>query len=269
MCVTIMDGDQPIGNTYVNEQGEWEATVTLHNATTLSRHNIYAKMDYPNGVKTQTESRVVTYDPNAVVPLTTKMSFFNHHPQHLVNTEVVFDYVNMTTYPISYGFDNRDGMNTDFTFEINLSNNDTTKVYACVVYINTEGPDAEERIVMAHYNARKNRWIAYDKFNTHSLPYCVMVEPYYYYDGIESREEMDEYITNKFNNALSPDDQNLDALFDQLDVLLEEYQKAEEKGESYDSSVIDELILEIEKQLGITYDDTPVDLPATIEEVIA
>jgi hypothetical protein len=167
----------------------------LPNPTKGSKHNIWAKIVHQNGVSYQTENRTLTYDPTGVIPLSTKMSFFNHHLAHLVNTEVVFDYVNNRAYPSSYGFSNQEGYNTDFTFEINLSNNNPEKVYAVAVYISTDGPDAEERVSMAHYNQRKDRWIAYEKFNTRSLPSTVMVEPYYYKDDTGSKEEFDEAST--------------------------------------------------------------------------
>lgn len=216
--VTVMDGNQPIGKAEIKSDGKWETYVTLTSARPLSKHHIYAKIEYPTRVKYQTETHELTYDPNGVVPLWTKMSFFNHHPLELKNVEVYFDYEQGEAYPHSYGFDNRDGMNTDFTFEVNLSNNDPAKVYACAVFINTEGPDAEERVVMAHYNKRKNRWIAYSKFNTRSLPYSVVVEPYYHSDLIGSRDNVEEAITESIENVFkkSTDGADLEVSLDQV-----------------------------------------------------
>lgn len=191
--VTIMDGDQPIGKAWVERNGNWEVTCELPRATRGSKHNIYAVIQprRSNPHSYQTESKVVTYDPEAVVPLWTKMSFFNHHPVHLINTEVLFNYVTAKATPASYGYSNEEGYNTDFTFEANLSNNDTAKVYACYMFIWTEGPDAEVRATEAHYNARKGHWIAYEKFNTRTMPCAVEVLPLYHKDIIGSREEFD------------------------------------------------------------------------------
>ena len=194
--VTVMDGDDEIGKAKINADGEWSARCTLARATTLSKHNIWAKIAYKNGVSYQTEAKPLTYDPNGVVANTVKMSFFNHHPVHLDNREVLFDLQTQEATPRSYGFDSQEGVNTDFTFEINLSNNDTTKVYAVDLAIFTEGPDAESFIIPAHYNARKNRWIAYWKFNTRSLPSNVNVRAYYHGDPIGSRNELQEVIDN-------------------------------------------------------------------------
>ena len=225
--VIIMDGDQEIGRTRVKTDDTWGTAVTLQHPTTLSKHNIYAIV---NGVKT--EAREVTYDPQAVIPLSTKMTFFNHHPVHLVNTEVLFDYIGGKCSPTSYGFSNEEGYNTDFTFEINLSNNDTTKVYACAVFIYTNGPDAEERITMAHYNARKDRWIAYEKFNTRSLPYSVMVEPYYYSETIGSRERVDNYYDSY--DKLGRKNESIQALCAQINELIA-------RGNASDEKPLDEL----------------------------
>lgn len=227
--VTVMDGDQPIGKAEIKQDGKWETSVALVNPTMLSKHNIYAKIEYPNGVKYQTESRELTYNPNGVVALSTKMSFFNHHPVHLTNTEVLFDYINDKATPDNYGYDNRDSVNTDFTFEVNLSTNDTTKVYACALFIYTDGPDAEERISMAHYNARKNRWIAYEKFNTRSLPYAVVVEPYYYEDVVGSRENIDKSY-DSFMEKMNIDGTELKNRIDYCNELLRQCQEAMANG---------------------------------------
>lgn len=248
--VTIMDGDQPLGTAAVSTNGEWSARVTLTNPTALSKHEIWAKMDYPNGVNARTDSHVLTYDPNGVVPLSTKMSFFNHHPVHLENVEILFDYVNNRCYPNNYGYSNEDGYNTDFTFEVNLSTNDTTKVYACAVYINTIGPDAEERVVMAHYNARKDRWIAYSKFNTRTMPYNVMVEPYYYEDIVGSREEQDKAFD--FYSFMQQGDPELDALLARAKPLVAEQRAAYDRGETIDISELRALQAQINELLGVS-----------------
>ena len=258
--VTVMDGNQPIGKAEIKQDGKWETSVTLVNPTILSKHNIYAKIEYPNGVKYQTESRELTYNPNGVVALSTKMSFFNHHPVHLINTEVLFDYVNDKATPDNYGYDNRDSVNTDFTFEVNLSTNDTTKVYACALFIYTDGPDAEERISMAHYNARKNRWIAYEKFNTRSLPYAVVVEPYYYEDVMGSREEVNKgfsfYDYMKDLNATK-----LDSLLAVSKAFWNQAKTKADRGENVDATEIIEIENQIDELLGISIapDAEPVD----------
>jgi hypothetical protein len=221
--VTVMDGEQPIGKGNINASGEWKVQCTLPQPYALSKHNIYAKIAYKNGISYQTEAKTVTYDPYAIVPLSVRMSFFNHHPAHLVNTEINFNFETGSASPSAYGFDNIEEHNTDFTFEINLSNNDTTKVYACDLIIFTKGPEAEEIIVPAHYNTRKNRWIAYEKFNTQSLPYTVDVKPYYHHDIYGSHQEIKDIISSYEETfKLSPEVIQLQKSIDQKLELMQQ-----------------------------------------------
>ena len=241
-AITIMDGNQPIGKAAVNASGTWEAWVTLPKATSLSKHNIYAQVKpYKGDAFTfNTEVKEVTYDPDAIVPLTTKMTFFNHHPLHLEGVDVTFDYVNGKCTPRSYGFSSEEGYDTDFTFEVNLSNNDTTKVYACAVIVATSGPDADERVLWAHYNKRKNRWIAYAKYNTRSLPYSVMVEPYYHKENIGSAEDVNEGY-NLFDTLLNNDNQATAELLTRFSQLVDQDYQAALSGDPSKAIDPDEL----------------------------
>ena len=247
--VTIMDGDQPIGKAAVQANGEWKTKVTLVNPTQRSKHNIWAKIEYRNGITAQTDVCETTYNPDAVIPLSTKMSFFNHHPVHLENVEILFDYVNDRCTPSTYGYSNQEGYNTDFTFEVNLSNNDTTKVYACALFIYTEGPDAEERVEMAHYNARKDRWIAYSKFNTRTMPYAVNVQPFYYEDIKGSRAEQDKAFD--FYSFMQQGDPELDALLARAKPLVAAQRAAYDRGETIDISELRALQAQINELLGV------------------
>ena len=238
--ITIMDGNEEIGKispyggfggvytSYCWMQGEWKGTCTLPNPYVRSKHKIWAKMKGRNGTL-ETAAHEVTYDPDGVIPLTVDMSFFNYHPVHLENQEVHFDMVNGNASPNSYGFSNEEGYNTDFTFEINLSNNDTAKVYAVALYIYTDGPDAEERATLAHYNKRKDRWVAYEKFNTRSLPYDVYVRPYYHKNNIGDRREFDEPL-DYFNEVFKAVDDGYPELKLRLDQLMAQGQAAHDAG---------------------------------------
>ncbi len=241
-AITIMDGNQPIGKAAVNSSGTWEAWVTLPKTTTLSKHNIYATVKPYKGqdYTFNTEVKEVTYDPDAVVPLATKMTFFNHHPAHLESIDVTFDYMEGKCTPRSYGFSNEQGYDTDFTFEVNLSNNDTTKVYACALFVATNGPDATEDVLWAHYNKRKNRWIAYAKYNTRSLPYSVMVEPYYHKENIGSAEDVNEGY-NLFDTLLNNDNQATAELLTRFSQLVDQDYQAALSGDPSKAIDPDEL----------------------------
>ena len=266
--VDILDGDVVIGNANTNSNGEWDAWVTLPNPTSLSKHSIWARVNR-NNTSYETERRELTYDPNAVVPKTLTMSFFNHHPAHLENTTVLFDYINDRALPKHYGFSNQEGYNTDFTFEVDLSTNDTTKVYACALYIHTMGPDAEERITMCHYNARKDRWIAYEKFNTRSLPYDVYVEPFYYHDNIGSRREMDLPL-DWYDSLFNKEGGAMGELQGELGDLIKQGESAYNNGQedAIPSDAIDQKLQQWMHLNGLDEREVE-DTGQTIEELIA
>lgn len=266
--VTVMDGDTPIGQAKIKKDGTWTAYCYLKNPTTNSKHNIYAVIKPTrNSFSYQTESKTVIYDPNAVVPCTTTMTFFNHHPQHLESQKVVFDYINMKATPESYGYSNEEGYNTDFTFEVNLSNNDTTKVYACALHIWTEGPDGGEVISWAHYNKRKNRWIAYEKFNTQAIPNSVLVEPFYYYDVLGSRERIDQSYS--CYEALGKQNAEIEALRDQMQKIIEQGNAAYERGEPVPFDELRAIDRQLNQLLGISEYSDPATPPVSQEEVEA
>lgn len=266
--VEIFDGNELIGNANTNSNGEWDAWVTLKEPTALSHHTIWARVARNNTI-VETERKEMIYDPNAVVPKSLTMTFFNHHPAHLEQTTVVFDYVNDKAYPSHYGFSNEEGYNTDFTFEVDLSTNDTTKVYACALYIHTAGPDAEERITMCHYNKRKNRWIAYEKFNTRSLPYDVYVEPFYYHDNIGSRKDIDNAY-DWFDALYKKDTGTLADLRDELDALMKQGQQAHDSGndDAIPTEAINEKLQQWFEASGLNEHEVE-DTGETAEEIVA
>ena len=233
--IIIMDGNQEIGRLSPYSMGlayksaPWSGQVALPDPYIRSKHKIWAKLKGRDGQILETAAREVIYDPDGVIPLSVDMSFFNYHPVHLETQEVHFDLVNHSANPSSYGFSNEEGYNTDFTFEIKLSNNDTAKVYAVALYIYTEGPDAEERATLAHYNKRKDRWVAYEKFNTRSLPYNVFVRPYYHKNNVGDRREFDEPI-DYFKETFKAADDGYPVLKQQLDQLMAQGQAAHDAG---------------------------------------
>ena len=289
--VVVMDDDQVIGKAQINSDGEWKAECTLTNPSALSKHHIWAKISPQQGLLKQetldgrpvselqeiesdfvytTEAKEIIFDPNGVVPRSVKMSFFNHHPVHLINQEVFFDLENQRATPRSYGYSNEEGYNSDFTFEINLSNNDPTKVYAVDLYIFTKGPDAEEFYIPAHYNARKDCWIAYEKFNTRSLPYDVNVRAFYHGDPIGSSQDIQDAM-DVYNDFFAADEA-VDELLARIDEVYAKFKAAvdandEVNAEKYDEE-LEELYGRIDELLGLTPDDT-VDIEGETMESIS
>ncbi len=275
--IIIMDGNQEIGrispydnlgDSFAYLSGRWAGQCVLPDPYIRSKHKIWAKLIGRDGQILETAAREVTYDPDGVIPLWVDMSFFNYHPVHLESQEVHFDIVNHRATPSSYGFSNEDGYNTDFTFEINLSDNNPEKVYAVALYIYTEGPDAEERATLAHYNKRKDRWVAYEKFNTRSLPYDVFVKPYYHINVVGDRREFDEPI-DYFNELFQTDDDGYQALKQQLDQLMAQGQAAHDTG--HDNEIPYAEIKAVVKQIlalkGLSDIDDPSVEPVSPEQL--
>ena len=115
--VTILADGRQVAQTTANARGEWHTRFLLPDTTALSRHTVTAQMVREN-VTYQTEAREVTYDPYAIKAKTVTMSFFNYHPVHLEQTDVVFDCETGTATPSSYGFSNETGYNSDFSTSI-------------------------------------------------------------------------------------------------------------------------------------------------------
>lgn len=270
--VTVMDDGTPIGQAKIQKNGSWQAQCQLSSPTALSKHNIYAVIKPYKWKDTsyQTETKTVVYDPNGVVPLWTKMQFFNHHPVHLNNQEVLFNYQTGKASPASYGYSNEDGYNTDFTFEVNLSNNDTTKVYAVALHIWGDGPDGGETIAWAHYNTRKNHWIAYAKYNTRNIPNSVLVEPFYYREAIGSRQAADD-VVNWFDEQYKADEGEAAELLSDLGTLVVQGEAAEAAGNegAIPTEQIDQKLTQYMQLRGMDLSTAPDVSSKTVEQLIA
>ena len=270
--VTVMDDGTPIGQAQIQRNGTWQAQCQLSSPTALSKHNIYAVIKPYKWKDTsyQTEAKTVVYDPNGVAPLWTRMQFFNHHPAHLESQEVLFNYQTGKASPASYGYSNEDGYNTDFTFEVNLSDNDTTKVYAVALHIWGDGPDGGETIAWAHYNQRKNHWIAYAKFNTRNIPNSVLVEPFYHREAIGSRQAADD-VVSWFDEQFRADEGEGAQLLSDLGTLVAQGETAAAAGNegAIPTEQIDRKLAEYMQWRGLDVNAAPDVSTKTVEQLIA
>ena len=251
--VTILADGRQVAQTTANARGEWHTRFLLPDTTALSRHTVTAQMVREN-VTYQTEAREVTYDPYAIKAKTVTMSFFNYHPVHLEQTDVVFDCETGTATPSSYGFSNESGYNTDFTFSIDLTDNDPAKVYDVALYVYTSGKENGVRGLIAKYNPRKNRWVAYDKFNTECLPYMVNVVPHYRQEPIASRTKLNGVYSDYTSQATV----QADPLVKRFEELVEQEKTAMETTGSVPQAIsdeIDSILRELMQRQGQDYDN--------------
>ncbi|MBR6998322.1 MAG: chitobiase/beta-hexosaminidase C-terminal domain-containing protein [Prevotella sp.] len=251
--VVVLAAGREVAQTTANARGQWQTSFMLPDTTALSRHTITAQITKEN-VTYQTEARDVTYDPYAIKAKTVTMSFFNYHPVHLEQTDVVFDCETGIATPSSYGFSNESGYNTDFTFSIDLTDNDPEKVYDVALYVYTSGKENGVRGLIAKYNPRKNRWVAYDKFNTECLPYMVNVVPHYRQEPIASRTKLD----NVYSNYTTQTTVQADPLVKRFEELVEQEKTAMETTGNVPQAIsdeIDSILRELMQRQGLDYDN--------------
>lgn len=160
--VKIYDGEVLIGQTTSLANGMWSSKCELNQAYNLSTHSIYAKVTTKQGLELRSETESCLYDENTIQVKTVNMSFYNGWMKR--NVDVDFDFENGTTSASSYQF----YTGTDFTFVADLTNNDSTKVHGVTLYVYTSRN--EVRKLKAHYDGKRDRWVASDKFESDNLP---------------------------------------------------------------------------------------------------
>ena len=182
--VDIYDGDYVIGTTVALSDGKWSSECVLHNAYNLSTHSIHAVCTGTDGKVTNTESLDCLYDINAIfVKSVTMINTYHTIADHAEKeSRMTFDFVNLTTTPKSYSFWPK---RPEFTFLIDLSENDTTKVSDVKLYVYTS--DGDKRKLPAMYDGKLNCFVATSSFDMYSLPVNVTVNMHYHnYNEVDS-----------------------------------------------------------------------------------
>lgn len=195
--VEIYDNESLIGTTRSLGNGKWTASCELSDAYNLSSHEIYAKYRGEGNVVGVTEAKTCRYDINAVVPKSVTMVNTAHPAGNLTPTvyQNVFDYEaimsvkNYYLYWPDY---------PDFTFIIDLSDNDTTKVSDVTLYVYTT--DGDKRSLSATYDESIGRFVATSSFDMYSLPVNVSVNISYLNYNISDLLYQIGFINQQFNN---------------------------------------------------------------------
>lgn len=213
--VEIYDNDVLIGQTTSLANGTWATTCELNEPYNLSRHQIYAKVTTKAGMQLQSETVDCMYD----------MNFIQVSKVHMLynGNDLVFDFLNPETS--NSGYYSFVPSRSEFTFTVDFTDNDTTKISDVIVYAKTS---ANKWVPLeAFYNDKKQCWVAYGTFNSSNLPVNVSVN----YDIIE--EPMVD--TRQFVQHLK----NMDALHDEIINGIKLAEEAEEDGGS-EYELIDE-----------------------------
>ena len=157
-----------VATTKADMQGSWSCRIELENPVALSRHTFVASITTKEGVRFDSEQKTVVYDPNTVRPKTVTMSHFNSYYRR--EMKMVFDYETGTRTPDSYYF----YQTAEFTFVVDLTDNDPKKVQA--VELNVFTSDNDYTTLQCAYDEQLGKWTAHDEFSSGRLPVNVNVE---------------------------------------------------------------------------------------------
>ena len=171
--VEVYDNESLIGTTTSLGNGKWSLSCELNNAYNLSTHEIYVKYRVNGNVVGLTEAKDCFYDINAVVPKTVTM-VNTAHPAGDITPKVYETVFNYETVMAVQNYYRYWPDYPDFTFLIDLSENDTTKVSDVTLYIHTT--DGDSRKLSAEYDGKLNRFVATSSFDMYSLPVNVSVD---------------------------------------------------------------------------------------------
>ena len=207
-AIEIYDDGTLIGKTTSLANGTWETTCELNEPYNLSTHSIYAKVITKAGLELISETKQVTYDVNNIVPEKVTMLYYN--PEYVGQYNIVFDLINRTVSPKSYYFfpyksyPDWQGSGTepkDFTFIVDLSNNDSTAVNGVTISVYTN--NGYWRNLEAQYDTSMNRWIAAGQFTEEEAPAGVKVEINAVTESLadiqkakDNYDSLDEFISN-------------------------------------------------------------------------
>lgn len=215
--VEVYDDDALIGTTKSLANGKWSLKCELANAYNLTTHNIYVKYRGEENVVGQTEAKECLYDINAIVPKTITMLNTAHPAGDLTPKvyETVWDLINQTTTPNYYSYWPE---YPEFTFLIDLSENDTTKVSDMTLFVKTS--DGDTRQLPAEYDGKQNCFVATGSFNTNSLPVNVGVEFKSYIGALLDRGQFEDALMKSDNFIQSENKKKIDTIIEEINMAL-------------------------------------------------
>ena len=157
--VQVYDDDLLIGETTTLGNGIWSVTCTLNEPYNLSTHKIYAKTITEQGLELFTEVKECQYDVNAIEVKTVTMINFSHRYGSKYEERTVFDFLNeQKSIPAYWYWPSY----PEFTFLIDFTQNDTSKISNVILYVETSTGDQVP--INAEYNEKQGKWVATKKF---------------------------------------------------------------------------------------------------------
>ncbi|MBQ7042576.1 MAG: T9SS type A sorting domain-containing protein [Muribaculaceae bacterium] len=223
--VEIYANDELIGETTATANGLWNVVCNLNEPYNLSYHDIYAIITTPDGAVLKSETRQCQYDINAIQVKSVTMINTAHPAGSLDPCEyvTVFDFMNPKTKIEPYWYWPK---YPEFTFLVDLSNNDPEKVHYVDLYVSLHSGKYAK--LETAYDSIQNKWIAKGKFDSHNLPANVAVDFNYnrefileatqlrkYSEIIRTIELNDSIIDDYFSKGIVSED-SIKLLYDQL-----------------------------------------------------
>ena len=244
--IQIYDNDVLIGETTSLANGMWSATCELHEPYNLSKHRIHAKVITSMGLELTSEAKECMYDMNAVQVSKVTMINVAHPANSLTPCEyvTVFDFLHPAKSIPDYWYwpDY-----PEFTFLIEFTDNDTTKVSNVVLWVET--CNGNQVPLNAEYDENKGFWVASGTFggwSDYDLPANVSLD----FDCRTERVIDNEQLLSEYNSLLKVQEE-IDSLSIAIDEIYRQI-KEELKKDDIDFNAIDGLNEQLENLLGIS-----------------
>lgn len=193
--VEIYDNGVLIGKTTSLANGTWTTTCELNEPYNLSRHQIHAKVTTKQGIELTSENISCVYDKNSIQVSVVKM--YHDNPEMGKTYELTFDFLNPSNKEENYIYYI---YNKKFTFTIDFTNNDTTKVSNVILYVKTAKTGWHP--LEASYDSIQDKWVAIGEFGNlydGDLPVNVSVDFDLLSHGPVSRQALSEAKFDYYN----------------------------------------------------------------------
>lgn len=155
--VNVYSDGTLLGTTKANGTGAWSAECELVDPYNLSQHTVYAEVETMDGSKLTTESKELTYDEDAIE--VSKVTMYHWNPEMGKNYEVVFDFLSPSAEEQNYIYYI---YNRKFTFTIDFTVNDTTKINNVKLRVKTG--NGTWTVLPATYDVNMDCWFAEGEF---------------------------------------------------------------------------------------------------------
>ena len=191
--IFVYDNNVLIGQTTSLSSGMWSTRCELFEPNNLSKHNIFAKVVTKDGLELRSDVKVCDYDKYA--NHISKVIMYHH------NSRVIFDYQDPKLSQQYYSYNN---YNKKFTFTIEFTENDTSKISNVVLYVKTAKSGWWP--LETFFDENKGLWYAEGVFgDVDDLPVNVAVD----YDVLTYGPVSRQSITNAdFNYAVLAEQHN-------------------------------------------------------------